>query len=120
MIDIPNIILPKDEDSRLGRREPQDWEHVDRHSLTLETINLVPQTGTPVVIGVSWYANFYEPVRKDNKFWIGLDHRNLGKLYGGHCVCLKPPQLRDPMSWYDYYDQGQEGACFPAQTRIQK
>jgi hypothetical protein len=76
--------------------------------LTTETTPTVP---TPVVIGVNWYESFYRPVKKDRRLWVGLDSKNLGRLMGGHCVCLKPPSMTDPYSWYDYYNQGQEGAC---------
>lgn len=105
-MDAPNIILPRDEDSRLDRRIPQDWEHVSRYSLTAETMPTVP---TPVVIGVNWYRPFYEPVKIGRRYWIGLDSKNLGKVVGGHCVCLST--LPDPLSWWLYYDQGHEGAC---------
>lgn len=103
-----NIILPRDEDPRLARRIPQDWEHVTKYMLTTETTPTVP---TPVVIGVNWYESFYRPVKKDRRLWVGLDSKNLGRLMGGHCVVLKPASLSDPYSWYRYYDQGQEGAC---------
>jgi len=74
-------------------------------------MDTVPTVATPVVIGVNWYRNFYEPVKKGTRYWIGLDSKNLGKLMGGHCVCIKPTSLNDPRSWYYYYDQGEEGAC---------
>ena len=44
-MEIPNIILPHDEDSRLGRRVPQDWNHVTKYGLTSDTTPAVP---TPV------------------------------------------------------------------------
>lgn len=103
-----NIILPHDTDPRLGRRIPQDWEHVSRYGITMETL---PTVATPVVIGVNWYKSFYNPIKKDGRFWIGLDSKNLGTLMGGHCVCIKPLHVSDPLTWWRYYDQGQEGAC---------
>jgi hypothetical protein len=30
---------------------------------------------------------------------------------GGHCVCLKPKGSNDPDAWWDFYNQGEEGAC---------
>ena len=103
-----NLILPHDTDSRLGRREPQDWEHVERYSLTMETM---PLTATPVILGINWYEAFYTPVKIGRRLWIGLDHKNLGRLMGGHCVCIKPPSLTDLISWWVFYNQGREGAC---------
>jgi hypothetical protein len=93
----------------LGRRTPQDDEHIQKYSLTMET---VPAVATPVVLGINWYEDFYTP-EKDSRgrYWIGKDSRNLGKLRGGHCVVIKPSSLSDPLSWWDYYDQGSEGAC---------
>jgi hypothetical protein len=36
---------------------------------------------------------------------------NLGYVRGGHCVCLKPGKLTDPIAWWVYYDQLREGKC---------
>ena len=43
-------------------------------------------------------------------FWIARDAK-LTKVRGGHCVCLKPKGAGDPDAWWDFYDQGAEGAC---------
>jgi hypothetical protein len=39
----------------LGRRPPTDDEHIQKYSLTLQT---VPDKPTPVVLGLNWYQNF--------------------------------------------------------------
>jgi len=70
----------------------------------------VPTTPVPVVLGVNWYSNFDRPVMgNDGRWWIGRG--NLGRLRGGHAVCLKPQSLRDSAAWWRFYDQGREGAC---------
>jgi hypothetical protein len=103
----------------LGRRTPTDWEHYEKYPLTAAT---APATPAPVAIGVSWYADFDAPVARDGTSWIGLDAKKLGKVRGGHCVCLEPGdgvngggeitrRTQDARGWWDFYDQGAEGAC---------
>lgn len=106
----------------LGRRAPEGpeaWKHYERYPLTLATI---PEKPVPVVIGVNWYSNFDRPVWKSGRWWIGLNPSSLGSIRGGHCVCLEPgdelnpdgtikTKLQDTVGWYDFYDQGSEGAC---------
>lgn len=102
----------------LGRRTPTDWSHYDKYPLTAGT---VPTSPVPVAIGINWYTNFDNPV-KDSKgrYWIGKG--NLGSIRGGHCVCIEPGdqldsagkvtrRLQDSSSWWDFYNQGAEGAC---------
>lgn len=92
----------------LGRRPPSDWQHVDRFPLTVST---APKKPTPVVIGVNWYVEFDEPEKDaQGHYWIARDAK-LSKVRGGHCVCLKPRGTADPDPWWDFYNQGQEGAC---------
>jgi hypothetical protein len=103
----------------LGRRTPTDWRHYEKFPLTAAT---TPATPTPVAIGVNWYSDFDNPVKKGSRYWIGLDAKQLGTVRGGHCVCLEPGDqldakgtitrlLQDSQSWWDFYDQGKEGAC---------
>jgi hypothetical protein len=92
----------------LGRRPPTDWKHVDKFPLTLAT---APTRPTPVVLGVNWYVEFDAPEPDgQGHAWIARDGR-LSKVRGGHCVCLKPRGTSDPDGWWDFYDQGEEGAC---------
>jgi hypothetical protein len=92
----------------LGRRVPSDWQHVERYPLTAAT---APSKPTPVVIGVNWYVEFDAPVKDDQgHYWIARDGK-LSKVRGGHCVCLKPKGNSDLDAWWNFYDQGQEGAC---------
>jgi hypothetical protein len=103
----------------LGRRVPTDWHHYEQYPLTAAT---TPATPTPVAIGVNWYSDFDNPVQKGSRYWIGLNPKQLGKIRGGHCVCLEPGDeldgqgkvarlLQDSQGWWDFYDQGKEGAC---------
>jgi hypothetical protein len=92
----------------LGRRPPTDWEHVEKFPLTLATL---PTPPVPVVFGINWYSNFDNPVKgSDGRFWIGRS-TNLGTIRGGHAICAKPEGIADLDGWWDFYDQGSEGAC---------
>ena len=92
----------------LGRRPPSDWTHVDKYPLMA---SMVPAKPTPVVIGVNWYVEFDKPEKDDQgHFWIARDAK-LTTVRGGHCVCLKPKGDSDPDAWWDFYNQGSEGAC---------
>ena len=92
----------------LGRRPPSDWTHVDKYPLTARS---APAKPSPVVIGVNWYAEFDKPQKDANgHYWIARDAK-LTRVRGGHCVCLKPKGHSDPDAWWDFYNQGTEGAC---------
>jgi hypothetical protein len=94
-------------DRRLDRLVPPDFEHVAKYALTTDT---VPDTPTPVVLGVNWYANFDKPVEDEKgRWWIGRGA--LGRVRGGHAICVKCAVRSDPAIWWTYYDQGSEGAC---------
>jgi hypothetical protein len=95
----------------LGRRAPEDDEHVRKYPLSsAAAVALAP---TPVVIGVNWYSGFDRPTKdKAGHYWLpDASKASLGSLRGGHCVCLRPWGVEDPASWWDFYDQGAEGAC---------
>jgi len=92
----------------LGRRVPQDFEHVDKYPLRALTAEAQP-THVPMAIGVNWYTNFDDPVKVGDRWWIGRG--NLGSIRGGHCVCIKPSDRTDPTSWWDFYNQINEGKC---------
>jgi hypothetical protein len=97
-------------DRPLGRRTPTDWTHVDKYPLAALAASEQP-AAAPVVLGVNWYRGFDTPEQDSSgRWWIGLDHTNLGPLRGGHCVCVKS-RKRDPATWWRFYDQGREGAC---------
>lgn len=93
----------------LGRRVPTDWTHYEKYPLTVPRLAEIT-TPRPIVIGINWYSNFDNPVKDSaGHSWIGKD--SLGSIRGGHCVCLKPKGVSDRTGWWDFYDQGSEGAC---------
>lgn len=98
------------DDNRLGRFIPDDWEHVEKYPLTAEA----RPTKRPVVIGVNWYSEFDDPEvdEASGEHFVargGAD--SLTEIRGGHCVCLEPGGEPDPDEWWEFYDQGAEGAC---------
>lgn len=106
-------------DSRLGRYVSDTTEHLEKWPLTAAT---VPETPVPVCIGVNWYSDFDNPVKKGRYHYIGLEPRNLGHIRGGHSVVIEAGdqlgaegqvvrKLQDLPQWYHFYDQGREGAC---------
>lgn len=92
----------------LGRREPTDWKHVEKYPLRSLSAAATP-VKVPVTLGVNWYTNFDSPQKVGNTYWIGKG--DLGTVRGGHAICAKPQGVSDSTSWWDFYDQGQEGAC---------
>lgn len=94
----------------LGRRVPQDFEHVDRYPLTALPEQERPRF-VPMPIGVNWYTEFDHPVRGDDgRYRVATDGR-LTTIRGGHCLCLLPAGVIDKPGWWQFYDQGREGAC---------
>lgn len=93
----------------LGRIAPPDFDHVESYPLSALPQGQQPLYA-PVVLGVNWYEAFDRPVKdKRGRQWIGLE--DLGRIRGGHAVCLLPAKTQDPYDWWDFYDQGSEGAC---------
>jgi hypothetical protein len=92
----------------LGRRRPPDWRHYELYPLTAdiaETLSFAPLVG-----GFDWYSNFDSPQQdSDGDWWIGRGE--LGRVRGGHCITFKPVGVRDVFAWWDFYNQGVEGAC---------
>ncbi len=98
----------------LGRRVPTDFDHVTAWPLTA---TLTPTKPVPVAIGVNWYPAFDDPVQDARGRWWVNEIPPLQRPRGGHCVCLEPgdPSTggseQDLTGWWDFYDQGREGAC---------
>jgi len=93
----------------LGRLEPTDDRHLQRYSLTADTIPKIP---TPVGLGLLWYSAFDRPQQDSRgRFWLPNPRQDWGGVRGGHAICLKPSALRDQMEWWTFYNQGVEGAC---------
>jgi hypothetical protein len=85
---------------------------VEKYPLTALAVEERPKR-VPVVIGVNWYAEFDKPEPDENgdNFVARGGADSLTQVRGGHCVCLEPGGEPDPEEWWDFYDQGQEGAC---------
>lgn len=95
---------------RLGRREPADDRHLQRYSLTTETM---PDKPTPVVLGINWYRVFDRPVQDNHGAWwiVKPGTSDWSYIRGGHAICLQPPGVYDSAAWWRFYDQWNEGAC---------
>ncbi len=92
----------------LGRREPTDDRHVRLFRLTTATL---PDKPTPVIAGSNWYSSFDEPQwDRRGRFWM-IGAGALGYVRGGHAWTLKPDGITDTVAWWDWFDQGEEGAC---------
>lgn len=101
------------EDPRLGRFIPDDWNHIESYPFTALALEDRPSR-QPIVIGVNWYREFATPTldASSGKYWVARGGaRTLTRIRGGHCVCLEPGGEPDQESWWDFYDQGREGAC---------
>ncbi len=93
----------------LGRLEPTDRIHVQKYGLTTATL---PDKPTPVIAGTHWYSAFDRPTYDTKgRFWMVGKDRDLGRIRGGHAYCFKPNFIEDPVPWWAFYDQGNEGAC---------
>lgn len=100
--------MPRVRPGFLGRVVPPDWEHVRRYALSAVPL---PAKPTPVVLGVNWYEAFDYPEKHGKDWWIGRANGGLGRLRGGHAICVKPDALDDFLTWRRFYDQGETGAC---------
>lgn len=94
----------------LGMRPPTDSVHRARYGLTADT---APTKPTPVVAGWNWYSAFDNPYtdEKGIHWLVKPGSTDFGRLRGGHCVCLATRPMHDLTSWWQFYDQGEEGAC---------
>lgn len=91
---------------RLDRLPPTDWRHVEKYPLSAAPVT----KPTPVVLGINWYSAFDEPELDElTQRWF-IREKNLGPVRGGHCLAVKSVQP-DRLGWYQFYDQGEEGAC---------
>ena len=62
----------------------------NRWAFSVDELRTAIATGNPVTIGVNWYQDFDRPVDFGGLYntWIGRDPKNLGRIRGGHAVCL--------------------------------
>jgi hypothetical protein len=96
-------------DQRLDRVPSEVTEHLERYPLSAATM---PAKSMSMIAGVNWYEGMMEPARGTFQHhpWV-LGSRPLGRLVGGHAVCLRNAKVRDSDGWWRFYDQGVEGRC---------
>lgn len=94
----------------LGRVYPKHFDHVEAHPLRDEDV-ATPKI-QPVAPGANWYTSFDSPtLGSDGKYYV--PSKKLGTIRGGHCFCYCPPTMlaRDTAAFYEFFNQGEEGAC---------
>lgn len=90
----------------LWKKEAPSLEHgiqEYRWATTVDEMRTGIANNAPIAIGVDWYENFDKPEKRSNGWWIGLAG-SLGKVRGGHCVCVygasdKKQAFRVKNSW---------------------
>lgn len=93
----------------LGRRVPPDWEHVEKYPLRALDIEVPRAKGG--VLGINWYPEFDRPYKGTDGHWYVKAPAAGSRPRGGHCVALKGRGIADNLNWWDFYNQGNEGAC---------
>jgi hypothetical protein len=94
----------------LGGFLPKEKPYAEKYPL--RTIGAVAARGNPVVLGINWYSRFDTPTLDDNgRWWAAKPGDDLGKLRGGHDICVKSNPYTDNIGWWTFYDQKEEGAC---------
>lgn len=98
----------------LGRKEPTDYQHFALYPLTVET---TPDSPVPVVLGINWYEGFDSPVRKDNRWYIGLGS-DWGGIRGGHAICVEHGWKGDVWQWRLFYNQTRNSCVGFSESRM--
>jgi hypothetical protein len=93
----------------LGRRAPSDDEHIRKFPLTARILETVGPTAG--VLGINWYPEFDHPFKLSDGHWYVNAPSARSQPRGGHCVAIKPRGVSDDTGWWDFYNQGYEGAC---------
>jgi hypothetical protein len=90
------------------RLPPSDWVHYEKYPLQALPLSAQPSRA-PLVWGINWYGGFDDPVyHTDGRWWV---RDSLGSVRGGHAIASPTPALPDSKAWWEFYDQGREGAC---------
>lgn len=92
----------------LGRRTPTDFRHVSKFPITAASLAAGP---VPGVLGINWYPEFDQPFKRTDGHYYVRPPAASSRPRGGHCVALKPIHVADGTGWWDFYNQGREGAC---------
>lgn len=86
----------------------------NRWATNVDEMRTAIANNLPIAIGVNWYSNFDNPIKKGTNGWF-IGEGNLGTIRGGHCICiygasdkkqafkLKNSWGRDfPLAWLPY------------------
>lgn len=92
----------------LGQKPAPDTQH--RMLYPLAALPTLPKK-VPVILAIDWYDAFDRPVLESGKWWLPGLGSNWGSIRGQHAACLKPVGVSDLAGWWEYYNQGEEGAC---------
>lgn len=107
---------------KLGRREPTDWEHVQKYPLSGIPEEERPR-GEPVVLGINWYTSFFTPEKDGRRWWIGRGS-DWGRVEGGHAIAVKPDRVSDLGTWHEHYDQNRNScvghACSRSRSLVER
>lgn len=88
---------------------PEEKPYADKFPVSAISIDTI--VGRPMAFACNWYTKFDSPVLINNRWWVAKPNDNLGSIRGGHCFCLKSSAQSDLIAWWEFYDQGVEGAC---------
>jgi hypothetical protein len=83
-----HVKVPNSSNERSANPQP-DLQYgiaANRWATTVDEMRTAISSNLPIAIGVNWYSNFDNPVKKGGYWWIGQSA--LGSIRGGHCVCV--------------------------------
>ena len=110
---LENALIKKGSHPRaLGYTKPKDVDHISKYPLSALATTDIPRV--PMAMGIDWYTSFDSPQAVQfgslTRYFVARSG-SLGRIRGGHCVCIKSGNYSDSLGWWDFYDQGAEGAC---------
>jgi hypothetical protein len=60
----------------------------NRWATSVDEVRACIAAGVPVAIGVNWYTAFDRPEQDGTRWWAVRRGQPLGRVRGGHCVCV--------------------------------
>jgi hypothetical protein len=88
----------------LGRLQPPDFEHVEKYPIRALAAGERPKN-VPVTLGIEWFPTYDTPYRGQDRKWRVRPADGRASR-GGHAITLKPKSIEIPLTWWDFYDQG--------------
>lgn len=90
MGETPVAVNPKPEDTSLLDLMLPHGVQANRWATTVDEVRTAISQGNPVAIGVDWYAGFDSGglIQQGREWFLRTPMLGLGRLRGGHCVCL--------------------------------